>query len=325
MSEELQNLTNPWLVPVWPGMGSVAMLAGSHLANTLEAEVAMELPGDDFFEVQDVEVRDGVAVAGRLPRNLFLLWKDPQQRHDLIIFVGEAQPSQGGYRLCQRIAEQARTWNVQRVMTFAAMATQLHPANEADVFAVATDRALAEECRGLGLQLLKQGQVSGQNGLMLAAAAEAGLPGLCLMGEMPYFAVNVPNPPAALAALRAFSLLAGIDLDLGSLQAQAEHVRDQLKEVVDRLAASEGQSREEEELGFTTPNLSWQSDTASEEPEEQTHRPQISPEDRQRIESLFEQVRQDRSKAVRLKRELDRHGVFDQYEDRFLDLFRQGG
>jgi hypothetical protein len=39
---------------------------------------------------------------------------------------------------------------------------------------------------------------------------------------------------------------------------------------------------------------------------------------------MFEQARQDRSKAMELKRELDRHGVFKQYEDRFLDLFKKG-
>jgi len=325
---ELENLNDPWLVTVWPGMGSVAMLAGSHLAASLEAEVEMELPGDEFFEVQHVEVEDGLAVAGRLPRNLVLLWRDPEQQRDLIIFIGESQPSQHGYQLCQRIAEYAHQWNVQRITTFAAMATQLHPANEADVFAVTTDAQLADECRANDLNLLKQGQVSGLNGLMLAAAAEVGIPAMCLMGEMPYFAVNLPNPPAALAALRAFSQLSGIDFNLHTLEEQADQVRDQLKQLVDRLNASAEQSSEEDEFGFTTPDLSWQSEETPDEFEEQAEpsdQPQLDSETRQRIESLFEQVKQDRSKAVKLKRELDRHGVFKQYEDRFLDLFRKGG
>ena len=44
---------------------------------------------------------------------------------------------------------------------------------------------------------------------------------------------------------------------------------------------------------------------------------------RQRIEQLFEQVRKDRSRAVELKAELDRWGLFLEYEDRFLDMFRR--
>ncbi len=49
----------------------------------------------------------------------------------------------------------------------------------------------------------------------------------------------------------------------------------------------------------------------------------LSPEDEQRIEQLFRQAREDRSKAYELKQELDRTGVFAEYEDRFLDLFKK--
>ena len=49
----------------------------------------------------------------------------------------------------------------------------------------------------------------------------------------------------------------------------------------------------------------------------------ISQKDERQIEELFDQARQDRSKAYELKRELDRHDVFEEYEDRFLDLFKK--
>ena len=45
--------------------------------------------------------------------------------------------------------------------------------------------------------------------------------------------------------------------------------------------------------------------------------------DRARLEQLFEKARRDRNAALQLKEELDRLGVFDQYEDRFLDLFKR--
>lgn len=321
MADPFDNLNNPWLVAVWPGMGSVAMLAGSHLAAELDAEVVMEMPGDEFFEMQHVEVSDGIAVAGHLPRNLFLLWRDPEGRQDLIIFVGEAQPQHNGFTLCQRIAAYAGQWNVRRITTFAAMATQLHPADDAGVFAVATNPQLAAECAQHDMQLLKQGQVSGLNGLMLAAAAEHAIPGLCLMGEMPYFAVNLPNPPAALAALRAFAELSGVDLDLSSLADQADHVRQQLEHMVERLSSPD--AGEDDEIGFS-PQAFSHGEEHEPDPDEPVHA-DLDPESRRWIESLFEQVRQDRSKAMRLKSELDRLGVFKQYEDRFLDLFRKGG
>ncbi len=44
---------------------------------------------------------------------------------------------------------------------------------------------------------------------------------------------------------------------------------------------------------------------------------------RQRIEEMFRQVKGGREEPRELKMELDRWGVFDEYEDRFLALFRR--
>jgi hypothetical protein len=44
---------------------------------------------------------------------------------------------------------------------------------------------------------------------------------------------------------------------------------------------------------------------------------------RRRIEELFAQAKEDRATAYELKRELDKLGVFREYEDRFLDLFKK--
>jgi len=316
---ELTNLNNPWLVAVWPGMGSVAMLAGGHLSSELGAEVVGELDVSEFFDVQQIDVRDGLARTGRPPRHMFLLWRDPQQRRDVIVFIAEAQPQRGGYDLCRKLIERARQWNVQRVVTFAAMATQLRPADQARVFAVGTSEALLNECRRIDLELLREGQVSGLNGTVLAAAAEQDIDGLCLMGEMPYFAMQAPNPAASLAALEAFCSLADIHLDLSDLRSQAEQVNAQLQQLVERLGADE--DSDESDLGFTIPDVARDAPQETDEPKQ----PPLSDEARQRIEALFDEVHRDRAKAVTLKKELDRHGVFDQYEDRFLDLFRKGG
>ena len=49
----------------------------------------------------------------------------------------------------------------------------------------------------------------------------------------------------------------------------------------------------------------------------------IDPADRRRIEEFFDRAAADRAQAFNLKRELDRLGVFKEYEDRFLDLFKK--
>ena len=47
------------------------------------------------------------------------------------------------------------------------------------------------------------------------------------------------------------------------------------------------------------------------------------PIDRGRVEELFGEASKNRSKSFELKRELDRLGLFKEYEDRFLDLFKK--
>ena len=49
----------------------------------------------------------------------------------------------------------------------------------------------------------------------------------------------------------------------------------------------------------------------------------LSDEDEHHLEALFAQAREDRSKAFELKQELDRLGVFHDYEDEFLNLFQR--
>jgi hypothetical protein len=51
--------------------------------------------------------------------------------------------------------------------------------------------------------------------------------------------------------------------------------------------------------------------------------PRPSSSESQHVQQLFEEARRDRSRAYELKQELDRMGVFSEFEDRFLDLFKE--
>lgn len=320
---EGNELRDPWLVAVWPGMGSVALLAGSYLVQQLEAQPAAELSAKDFFEVQDVEVKNGVAAAARLPQSVFFEWRDPRGRRDLLIFVGQAQPSTGGYVLCQKLVDYAVQRGVRRFFTFAAMATQLQLGTRPKVYAVATSASTLRSVRRANVEVLSEGQISGLNGVLLAAGAERGLQGACLLGELPFFAVTVPNPRAARAVLEVFTEVAGLDIDFTELDRQAKKIEQDLKQLLERMSRAAGEAAGE-------PGEEWRGD--SEEEEEETggdgssgdaHEPRLDERTRRRIERLFERAGQDRSKALELKQELDRLGVFGEYEDRFLDLFRK--
>lgn len=107
MAEE-PKLNHPWMVAVWPGMGGVALSAGYYLLAKLDMHAAAELEAGDLFDVDHVEVKEGIIQAGKRPRNLFFTRRDPEGKRDLVVFLGEAQPSAGRYRFCRRVIDYAQ-------------------------------------------------------------------------------------------------------------------------------------------------------------------------------------------------------------------------
>lgn len=303
------KLNQPWLVAVWPGMGNVALSAGYYLMAKLDMTFFAEFSTRELFDVEHVEVKDGLIRPGKMPRSRFFVWRHPQQKRDIVVFIGEAQPPLGKYAFCGKLVEFAQKLGVERVFTFAAMATQMHPEHDSRVFAAATDEENLEQLRPLDLTLLEDGQIGGLNGVLLGVAAEAGLHGVCLLGEMPHIFAQLPFPKASQAVLEVFSRMADVEIDFTELSEQAAAVEEHLGQLLAQVEQQMGrQEAEEEQESFGL------------EPREEEG---LSTDDKRTIEGLFEQARHDRSKAYELKRELDRLGVFKEYEDRFLNLFRK--
>ena len=180
-----EKLHEPWLVAAWPGMGGVAITAGYYLMAKLGMHLHMEFPAAEYFENTQVDIKDGLIVTPRLPRSRLFLWNDPHEKHDLIVFIGEAQPPARGGAFCRNLIEQAKILGVRRVFTFAAMATAMRPKDDSRVFGAAIDQNTLAEFKELDVDILENGSISGLNGVLLAIAAAGGLPGGCLLGEIP--------------------------------------------------------------------------------------------------------------------------------------------
>lgn len=303
----MSESNKPWLVAVWPGMGQVAVSAGYYLMSKLGMRALAEVAARELFDVEQIEVKEGLIRPGRLPRNQFFIGKDPTGQRDIIVFIGESQPPLGKYSFCQKILDFARKSEVERVFTFAAMVTNMHPQREPRVFAAATNPVMLKSLDRHGLKFLEEGQINGLNGILLGAAVEAEMDGICLLGEMPHLFGGHPFPAAPLAILRKFSELGGFQLDLSELEAEVESMNERLGEL---LANAEQNLR---------------NGGAEEEPEEfgaEAVERKLTTKQEREIEELFSQARADKAKAYELKQLLDRLNAFTDYEDLFLDLFK---
>ena len=301
------KLNSPWMVAVWPGMGHVALNAGYYMLAKLEMHLIAEFSPRELFEAEHVEVAGGLISMGSLPRSRFFVWKDPKKVRDIVLFIGDAQPAVGKYAFCSKLLEFVQTLGVERVFTFAALVTGMDLKQESRVFGAATDKDGLSELKRLELDILEDGHIGGLNGVLLGVAADKGLKGACLLGEMPHILVQFPFPKASHGILHAFSTIAGLSLDLEELSEQAKIVEDRLSDLLAQVQTMQSHESEEEE-GYSAETL---------------EAGELSKEDQQHLDKLFRLAREDRSKAYELKRELDRLNVFRDYEDRFLDLFKQ--
>jgi uncharacterized protein len=304
----IPRLNKPWMIAVWPGIGEVAISAGYYLVVKLEMHLFGEFKALELFDVEEAEIKGGLIRTGRLPRSRLFVWNDPAEKRDIVVFIGEAQPRTGKYTFCHRLVNLAQELGVERMFTFAAIATRRCPRHASLVFGAAADEDSLAELKQLELPILQEGHIDGLNGVLLGIAAECGMRGACLLGEVPALFAQLPFPKASLAVLETFTTIAGLEFDLTELREQAEAVDSQLEELLAQLeqAMSEQRPVPEETFGGA-----------------QAEERRFGPQGEQRIERLFEQAQQDRSKAYELKRELDRLGVFMDYEDRFLDLFKK--
>ncbi|MCR4296421.1 MAG: PAC2 family protein [Elusimicrobia bacterium] len=295
-----------WLVTAWPGMGTVAVTAVVYLLSRLKMRQIDEFDARELFEVEEAEVEDGLLHAARLPRSRLFLAEDAAPGLDIVVFLGEAQPPTGKFALSRRLLAEARNLGVTRVFCFAGWVSDMEPTTHSRVHGVSTDENGLRDLRRQGVSVVSSGRITGLNGVLLAAAAEQGLPGVGLLGEMPGLAYQLPYPSASAAVLRTFASMAGMSLDLEELELYGRQTQEQITAAYRQAlkALGEGEPPEKPEAP----------------PPEEPAGP--SAEDAARVEKLFVDAARDRAKAFALKTELDRLGVFRQYEDRFLALFK---
>lgn len=293
-------------------MGQVALTAGYYLMSKLPMHEAEPISSRDLFDVEYVQIKDGLVSSGPPPKSRVFLWNDAAHRRDVLVFIGEAQPPTGKLAFCTRLLDHAQRLGVREVFTFAAMATDSTPHDAWRVFGVSTAPEGLDELRRRKVEIMAQGQITGLNGVFLAAAAERGIRGTGLLGEMPAFAAQVPFPKASLHVLDVFTQMAGISIDMRELDEYARAMDRQLTQILERVqkALQQQQQQPPEDIEEEEPELTLESAEATDE-------------DRRRIEELFLTAQKDRSRTFELKRELDRLGVFKEYENRFLDLFRK--
>lgn len=225
------------LLASWPGIGNVSLVAAKYLRDKLSAEEIGEINPIGFFEPVGIMVRDNLVESPSFPTSKFYYWQDDKASKGLLIFIGEEQPSTKGYELINHVLNVAQKLNVDRTYSCAAAVTRIHHSEKSQVWGAATRLELLDELNEQGVILRGNLRIAGLNGLILGLSKERGLDGICLLGEVPSFATQIPNPKASLAVLEVLSKMLKIDVNLDELKSIAKRADEEMDRIAKRATA----------------------------------------------------------------------------------------
>lgn len=289
----------PIMIAGWPGMGSVALGVVDYLRKSLKATRFAEIEADPISTLDAVEIEDGVAHFPKPPRNTFY----HARKENLIIFEGEMQlQGQAGISLLNKVLDLAQDIKTARIYTGAAFPFPISHKEPSEVYGAVNKEPLRDLIKKQGLKLMEGGHISGLNGLMLGFAEKRNIEAVCLLATMPQYAISLPNPKASHAIIEALTRMLNFEVSLDEMN---EYIRD----MDEKMALIEEKVKDV----FTI---------EKEEPESPPAEKKIPAYIMEKIERLFREAKLDKSKAIILKKELDRWDLYKLYEDRFLDLFK---
>jgi proteasome assembly chaperone (PAC2) family protein len=228
-------LEKPVMFVGWPGIGNIGMIAVNTLKSILGAEEFGEIESWDFFYPRKVSIREGLLEDLEFPSSRFYYRR--LEKKDLIFFIGEEQPSEGGrmyasgekaYRMADLIVGVGLQFGCQRIYTSGACISPVHHQMKPRVCAVISSKDLTREVKGYPNTILMseiegrgegEGVITGLNGLLLGVAKKRGLESMCLMGEIPDWlsGVSLPYPKASKSVLEVFGEILDIQMDFSFL------------------------------------------------------------------------------------------------------------
>jgi proteasome assembly chaperone (PAC2) family protein len=246
------QLDNPILLAGWPGIGNIGIIAVDTLRGILEAEEFGEIEPWDFFYPRRLLIRKGVLEYLEFPSSKFYFRRTKDK--DMIFFVGEEQPADGGriyaegrkaYRMANLVLDVAERFECRRVYTSGAAVALTHHTMKPRVWAVPNSDSLIPEIRGYGNTILMsdiegkggQGNITGLNGLLLGVARKRGLEAICLMGEIPVYLQALPlsYPRASKSVLEVLSHSLGIGVNLDKLDELDQKVERTIEEFYQQI------------------------------------------------------------------------------------------
>jgi proteasome assembly chaperone (PAC2) family protein len=263
------KLEKPDLVASWPGIGNIGIIAVNTLRSQIQAEELGEIEPWDFFYPRKVIIKGGMLEGLEFPSSKFYYKR--LGKKDLVVFIGEEQPTNGGrmyaegrkaYEMANLVLDVAERFGCRRVYTSGAAVAPTHHTMRPRVWAVTSTEDLTKEVKSYDNTVLmgeiegrgEQGSITGLNGLLLGLAKKRGFESICLMGEIPDYLSGAPfpYPKASKSVLEVLTNLLGVKIDCTILDEMAIQIDAIIDDIYDKLPSEIKQRIEQRKLVIQT-------------------------------------------------------------------------
>ncbi|MFQ6135286.1 MAG: proteasome assembly chaperone family protein, partial [Nitrososphaerales archaeon] len=185
-------------------------------------------------------------------KNELYYWRSKDSSNDLILYTGDSQPitPEADYEVADKVLEVAEKLGAKKVFTLAAYITGGFVKNP-KVYGTATDSSAISDLKNHGVILMKEGSITGMNGLLVGLAKVRGMQGVSLLGETSGYIVDAN---ASKAVLGVFAKMMNLEIDMTRLTERVKGTEAIVK-TLDQLrrgqeAAPESRPRKDKDLGY---------------------------------------------------------------------------
>ena len=236
--EQIPVLRSPLLIVAFAGWNDAAesaTTAARVLVEKWSAQRFADIEPEDFYDF--TSTRPMVSVDPDYQRNLswptnsFFYHVDPALERDLIVVVG-TEPQLKWRTFTAEIMDVAKQCGVAEVLTLGALLADTPHTRPVPLIGFATDSALLEQLRALGVGPTRYQGPTGILGVIHDAARQAGLPAISLWASVPHYLGISQNPKVADALLRVIDSLFNLGLDLSDIERAVQRFEQQISAII---------------------------------------------------------------------------------------------
>jgi len=204
-----------------PDVGLVGLIATSHIIGQLKMEEVAYVDSELLPPV--VVLHEG------LPYSPLRIFGDS----GLIASLGEAAvPVKAVQPVMRKLVEWGQSRQVRLMISIGGIPVpDRQDIEDVKVYGAASSKDLLKTLSEKGIEPLKGGFMVGPNALIMRYCAERSIPAIALLAQSFY---NYPDPEAAAAAIKEFSKLTGVTIDVAKLIEGGEEIRLRARDVMKR-------------------------------------------------------------------------------------------